>query len=132
MGGGWPGSNPKDAEFFARIGEVPLSQARICAFGSTRYKQTHCDHDGNIQALLQARTPGVTLVGKSWDLHVTAVIETTLAENLAMIEDSVRYLKNAGKEVVYDAEHFFDGWKASPDYALATLLAAARGGADFL
>jgi 2-isopropylmalate synthase len=130
--GGWPGSNPKDAEFFARIREVPLQQARICAFGSTRYKQTHCDHDGNIQALLQARTPVVTLVGKSWDLHVTAVIETTLAENLAMIEDSVLYFKRAGKEVVYDAEHFFDGWKANPEYALATLEAAARGGADFL
>jgi 2-isopropylmalate synthase len=130
--GGWPGSNPKDAEFFARIRQAPLRQAKVCAFGSTRYKQTHCDRDANIQALLAASTPVVTLVGKSWDLHVVEVIETTLDENLAMIEDSVRYLKRAGKEVVYDAEHFFDGWKANPGYALATLEAAARGGADFL
>jgi len=130
--GGWPGSNPKDAEFFARIREVPLQQAKICAFGSTRYKETHCDRDANIQALLAARTPVVTLVGKSWDLHVEQVIETTLDENLAMIEDSVRYMKSAGKEVVYDAEHFFDGWKRNPGYAAATLEAAARGGADFL
>ncbi|HVR29636.1 MAG TPA: citramalate synthase [Thermoanaerobaculia bacterium] len=130
--GGWPGSNPKDAEFFARVREIPLRQARICAFGSTRYKQTHCDRDANIQALLEARTPVVTLVGKSWDLHVEQVIETTLAENLAMVEDSVRYVKRAGREVVYDAEHFFDGWKANPGYAIATLEAAARGGADFL
>ena len=130
--GGWPGSNPKDVEFFARIREVPLLQAKICAFGSTRYKQTTCDHDANIQMLLEAHTPVVTLVGKSWDLHVRSVIETTLPENLAMIEDSVRYLKRAGKELVYDAEHFFDGWKANRDYALETLRAAAAGGADFL
>jgi 2-isopropylmalate synthase len=130
--GGWPGSNPKDVEFFARIREVPLRQAKICAFGSTRYKQSHCDHDANIQMLLEARTPVVTLVGKSWDLHVREVIETTLPENLAMIEDSVRYLKRAGRELVYDAEHFFDGWKANPQYALDTLRAAAAGGADFV
>src|SRR5688572_24917777 len=130
--GGWPGSNPKDVGFFERIREVPLRQARICAFGSTRYKQTHCDRDANIQALIAARTPVVTLVGKSWTLHVTDVIETTLGENLEMIEDSVRYLKSAGKELVYDAEHFFDGWKTDPQYAMATLDAAARGGADFL
>ncbi len=111
---------------------MPLQQAKICAFGSTRHKQTHCDHDANIQMLIEARTPVVTLVGKSWDLHVREVIETTLPENLAMIEDSVRYLKRAGRELVYDAEHFFDGWKANPQYALETLRAAAAGGADFV
>ena len=85
--GGWPGSNPKDAEFFARIREIELHQARICAFGSTRYKNTTCEGDANIQALVEADTPVVTLVGKSWDLHVTEVIGTTLRENEAMIAD---------------------------------------------
>ncbi|MEE2777941.1 MAG: citramalate synthase [Acidobacteriota bacterium] len=130
--GGWPGSNPKDAEFFACIQDVELGQAKICAFGSTRYKDIACDDDGNLQALLEARTPVVTLVGKSWDLHATDVIETSLDENRAMIGDSVRYMKEAGKEVVYDAEHFFDGYKANPEYALSTLEAAQEGGADFL
>ena len=130
--GGWPGSNPKDAEFFSQIRQAPLEQAKVCAFGSTRYKNTTCEDDGNIIALLAAETPVVTLVGKSWDLHVEAVIETTLEENLAMIEDSVRYMREAEKEVVYDAEHFFDGYKANPRYALETLEAAERGGADFL
>jgi 2-isopropylmalate synthase len=130
--GGWPGSNPKDAEFFARQNELKLKQAKIAAFGSTRYKETTCDKDANIQALVAANTPVVTLVGKSWDLHVTHVLETDREENLNMILESVQYFKERGKEVIYDAEHFFDGYKANPEYALLTLKAAAQGGADCL
>ena len=130
--GGWPGSNPKDAEFFARQHELHLKTAKITAFGSTRYKNTTCDQDVNIQALLEANTPVVTLVGKSWDLHVTHVLETDMEENLDMISESVHYFKAKEKEVVYDAEHFFDGYKANTDYAMLTLKAAAEGGADSL
>lgn len=130
--GGWPGSNPKDAEFFAQIQHEDLQHARIAAFGSTRRAMSCCDDDPNIRALVQANTPVVTLVGKSWTLHVEKVLETTLAENLAMIAESVVYFKTLGKEVVYDAEHFFDGYQANPDYALATLRAAVRAGADCL
>lgn len=130
--GGWPGSNPKDAEFFRRIREVPLRQARIAAFGSTRHAGTTCADDANIQALIAANTPVVTLVGKSSTLHVEQVLETTLAENLAMIADSVSFFKAQGKEVVYDAEHFFDGYRLNREYALATLRAAAEAGADCL
>jgi 2-isopropylmalate synthase len=130
--GGWPGSNPKDAEFFARQGELKLKQAKIAAFGSTRYKNTTCDDDANIQALVEANTPVVTLVGKSWDLHVHHILETDPEENLNMIQESVAYFKKRNKEVIYDAEHFFDGYKANPDYALLTLKAAVMGGADCL
>lgn len=130
--GGWPGSNPKDAEFFQRIKAVPLRQARVAAFGSTRRANTPCAEDTNISALVAADTPVVTLVGKSWTLHVEKVIETSLDENLAMIGESVAYFKAMGKEVIYDAEHFFDGYRAHPEYALATLTAAARAGADCL
>jgi 2-isopropylmalate synthase len=130
--GGWPGSNPKDAEFFARQNELRLKQAKIAAFGSTRYKNTTCDQDANIQALVEANTPVVTLVGKSWDLHVHHVLETHLEENLDMILESVQYFKARGKEVIYDAEHFFDGYKANPDYTLLTLKAAVQAGADCL
>ncbi len=128
--GGWPGSNPKDAEFFERQGELNLKQAKIAAFGSTRYKNTTCDEDANVQALVAANTPVVTLVGKSWDLHVHHVLETHDEENLDMIAESVQYFKERGKEVIYDAEHFFDGYKANPDYALLTLQAALDNGAD--
>lgn len=130
--GGWPGSNPKDAEFFARQGELKLKNAKISAFGSTRYKDTTCDDDANIQALVKANTPVVTLVGKSWDLHVHHILETDPEENLNMIHESVQYFKQRDKEVVYDAEHFFDGYKANADYALLTLKAAVEGGADCL
>ena len=130
--GGWPGSNPKDAEFFARQGELNLKTAKIAAFGSTRYKGTTCDTDGNIQALVAANTPVVTLVGKSWDLHVHHVLETDPEENLDMILESVAYFKERDKEVVYDAEHFFDGYKANPEYTMLTLKAAVEGGADCL
>jgi 2-isopropylmalate synthase len=130
--GGWPGSNPKDAEFFARQGELNLKRARIAAFGSTRYKGTTCDTDANIQALVEANTPVVTLVGKSWDLHVHHVLETDSEENLDMILESVTYFKERNIEVIYDAEHFFDGYKANPDYTMLTLKAAVQGGADCL
>ncbi len=128
--GGWPGSNPKDAEFFARAKSLNLKNAKIAAFGSTRYKNTTCDTDANIQALVEAETPVVTLVGKTWDLHVHKVLEADPEENLAMIQESVAYFKARGKEVIYDAEHFFDGYKANPDYALMTLQVAAEAGAD--
>ncbi|MCI0397356.1 MAG: citramalate synthase [Chloroflexi bacterium] len=127
--GGWPGSNPKDADFFRAARQMTFRHAKIAAFGSTRRKDTTPDADPNIQALLAAETPVVTLVGKSWDLHVYDVLETDLEENLAMIAESVAYLKAQGKEVVYDAEHFFDGYKAKPEYALLTLKVAAGHGA---
>jgi 2-isopropylmalate synthase len=130
--GGWPGSNPKDAAFFDRARSMRFKHAKIAAFGSTLKKGSRPENDANIQALLAAGTPVVTLVGKSWDLHVTDVLEATLAENLGMIAESVAYFKARGKEVVYDAEHFFDGYKANPEYALKTLHAAAEAGADIL
>ncbi|HEX9616313.1 MAG TPA: citramalate synthase [Anaerolineales bacterium] len=130
--GGWPGSNPKDAAFFERARQLPLKNARIAAFGSTMKKGSQPESDPNLQALLAAGTPVVTLVGKSWDLHVLEVLETTPESNLEMIARSVAYFKARGKEVIYDAEHFFDGYKAAPAYALATLRAAAGAGADVL
>ncbi len=130
--GGWPGSNPKDAEFFQQVRDMPLQQARLTAFGSTRRANTRCEDNPNIQALAAAMTPAVTLFGKSSTLHVEKVLETTLDENLAMIADSVGYFKQMDREVVYDAEHFFDGYRLNPAYALATLEAAARAGADWL
>jgi 2-isopropylmalate synthase len=130
--GGWPGSNPKDAEFFVRIADVPLRNARVAAFGSTRHADTRCEADANTQALVAANTPVVTLVGKSSTLHVERVLETTREENLRMIADSVAYFKARGKEVVYDAEHFFDGYRLDPAYALATIGAAATAGADWI
>ena len=128
--GGWPGSNPKDAEFFDAVQGMQFKHARITAFGSTRYKNSVPENDPNIQALVDAKTPVVTLVGKSWDLHVHDVLETDLEENLQMISDSVKYLKELGKEVIYDAEHFFDGYKANPEYALLTIQVADQAGAD--
>jgi 2-isopropylmalate synthase len=127
--GGWPGSNPKDAEFFQRIQQVELRQAKIAAFGSTRHAKNTCENDPNIRALVEANTPVVTLVGKSSTLHVEKVLETTLEENVRMIADSVAYFRNLGKEVVYDAEHFFDGYKLDAEYALETVAAAAAAGA---
>ena len=130
--GGWPGSNPRDMAFFEKAVDLNLEHAKIASFGSTRRAGTSVEEDSQIQLLLAANTPVVTIFGKSWLLHVTDVIRTTAEENLAMIEDSVRYLKEQGKEVVYDAEHFFDGYLNDPEYALSTLEAAKRGGADFL
>jgi 2-isopropylmalate synthase len=130
--GGWPGSNPKDAEFFQRVKNLKLRHARVAAFGSTRRAGGMCEDDANIRALVEADTPVVTLVGKSSTLHVEKVLETTREENLAMIADSVAFFKRLGKEVVYDAEHFFDGYKLDAAYALSTLMAAAEAGADVL
>jgi 2-isopropylmalate synthase len=130
--GGWPGSNPKDAEFFARAAKMSLGQAKLAAFGSTRHKDTTCEQDTNLTALLAAKTPVVTLVGKNWDYHVTHVLNATLEENLAMIRESVAYIKGQGREVVFDAEHFFDGFLANREYSLAALKAAAEAGADWL
>jgi 2-isopropylmalate synthase len=130
--GGWPGSNPKDAEFFQRIVDEPLRQARLAAFGSTRRVGIRCEDDANLRALISARTPVVTVVGKSSTLHVERVLETTPDENLAMVGESVAWLAEQGREVVYDAEHFFDGWLLDPGYALATLEAAAASGASWI
>ncbi len=128
--GGWPGSNPKDVEFFQRVRGIGLRHAKVAAFGSTRRKGGSCADDANLQALLEAQTPVVTLVAKAWDYHVDAVLGTTLEENLAMVRDSVAYMKEHGREVFLDAEHFFDGYKANPEYAVAVLLAAEEAGAD--
>ena len=130
--GGWPGSNPKDMAFFKEISKAGIKNAKIAAFGSTRKANVKVSEDPQIKALLDAGTKVVTIFGKSWDLHVTEVFKTSLKENLSMIEGSVRYLKSKRREVIYDAEHFFDGFKANPDYAIKTLQAAARGGASNL
>jgi 2-isopropylmalate synthase len=130
--GGWPGSNPKDAEFFRRIAGAGLGHAKVAAFGSTRRAGTLCADDANVRALEEAATPVVTLVGKSSTLHVERVLETTRTENLRMIEDTVGYFKRRGREVVYDAEHFFDGWALDDGYTLDTVRAAAAAGADWV
>ncbi len=128
--GGWPGSNPKDVEFFEKFHLLKLQTAKVAAFGSTRRKNTKPEDDANLRLLIEANTPVITLFGKSWDLHVTDVLQTSMEENLAMIGDSVAYCKSHDKEVIYDAEHFFDGYKANPEYALATVKTAAVNGAD--
>ena len=129
--GGWPGSNPKDMEFFERAQtELKLKQAKVTAFGSTCRPGVDPADDAQVQLLIQANTPAIAVFGKSWDLHVTEVLRTNLEENLRMIRDTVRYLTEHGREVVYDAEHFFDGYRANPEYALATLQAAIIGGAS--
>jgi len=130
--GGWPGSNPKDVEFFQEAKKLKLKHAKLAAFGSTRRADTPVAEDAQVRLLLDAETPVVTIFGKSWALHVTEVLRTTVEENRAMIHDTVAHLKQHGREVIYDAEHFFDGYKDSPDHALATLEAAATGGADCL
>ena len=130
--GGWPGSNPKDVSFFEKAADLDWRHSRITAFGSTRRKNTGVDDDPQIQLLLEANTPTVTFFGKTWLLHVTEVLGTTEKENTAMIEDTARFLKENRREVIYDAEHFFDGYKNNPDYALETLEAAKRGGADWV
>ena len=130
--GGWPGSNPRDMEFFQLIQEETFSHAKIAAFGSTRRVNVTASEDPQLQMLLDANTPVVTIFGKTWLLHVTEVLKTTPKANLEMIEDSVAYLTKMGKEVIYDAEHFFDGYKNDPEYALATLKAAIEGGASFV
>lgn len=130
--GGWPGSNPRDMAFFEQAVDLNLRHAKIASFGSTRRASTNVEDDAQIKLLLNASTPVVTIFGKTWLLHVSKVLRTTPEENLAMIEDTVRYLKEQGKEVVYDAEHFFDGYSDNSDYAMSTLESAQKGGADFL
>ena len=128
--GGWPGSNPKEREYFQRVRSLPLVNATIAAFGSTRRAGVAPDQDPNLQALLDSQAPVLTLVGKTWDLHVTRILETSLEENLAMIADSVAYLRSQGRRVFFDAEHFFDGYKADQDFALRCVEAAAEAGAE--
>jgi 2-isopropylmalate synthase len=128
--GGWPGSNPKDVEFFERARDMQWKNALITAFGSTCRVKGGPEDDANIKALLDSQTPVCTIFGKTWTLHVTDVLLTTLEDNLRIIEQSVAYLKSNGKRVIYDAEHFFDGYKADSSYALETLKAAIRGGAE--
>jgi 2-isopropylmalate synthase len=130
--GGWPGSNPKDIEFFAEAKRRTFKNARLAAFGATRRKGVTAAADDQVRLLLDAETPVVTIVGKTWLLHVKEVLQTTADENVAMIEDTIRHLKSQGRFVVYDAEHSFDGYKDEPEYALATLEAAERGGADVI
>jgi 2-isopropylmalate synthase len=128
--GGWPGSNPKDVEFFERARDLEWKNARIAAFGSTCRVKGGPEDDSNIKALIDSHTPVCTLFGKTWTLHVTDVLLTTLDDNLRIIEQSVAYLKTNGRQVIYDAEHFFDGYKADCAYAVETLKAAIRGGAE--
>ena len=130
--GGWPGSNPKDKEFFARAAEIPWRNAELAAFGATRRPNRSADGDADLETLLVANTPIVTLVGKSWTLHVDEALRTSREENLAMIADSARFFVREGRRVVFDAEHFFDGYVADSAYALECLAAAAGAGADTL
>ena len=129
---GNPGSNPKDIEFFQRVAEWKLTNARLCAFGSTCRKETTPEEDPNVLSLLDAGTPSVAIFGKTWDLHVLQVLNTTLAENLRLVRDTVGFFKQHGKEVIFDAEHFFDGFLNNPAYAMKVLAAANDAGADVL
>ncbi len=128
--GGWPGANPKDIEFFQIMKSTPLQHAKMVAFGSTRKAKNSAKADPTMEALLAAETEIVTIFGKSWTLHVTEALETTLAINLELIADSIAFLKSRGRRVFYDAEHFFDGFKTDPDYALTTIQMAAEAGAE--
>ncbi|MDN5347587.1 MAG: 2-isopropylmalate synthase [Clostridia bacterium] len=130
--GGWPGANPKDMEFFQRAKKLAWQRARLAAFCRTRKPGQRAEEDENLLAVLASGARIATVVGKSWDLHVLQALQTELEENLRMISDSVRFLVDQGLEVIYDAEHFFDGFKADPDYAVATLKAAAAAGATWL
>ena len=130
--GGWPGSSPKDARFFEMARKVSFKTTRLAAFSSTRRAHISPENDGNIQALLKAETEIVTIFGKSWDLHVSEILGVSLDENLRIIEESVAYLKKQGRQVIYDAEHFFDGHERNPVYALKTVKAAMDAGADII
>ncbi|MEH1792254.1 MULTISPECIES: citramalate synthase [unclassified Nostoc] len=130
--GGWPGANPKDVQFFWQLQEDPLKQAEVVAFCSTRRPNSTAATEPMLQDILAAGTRWVTIFGKSWDLHVTTSLKTTLEENLAMIRDTIEYLRSQGRRIIYDAEHWFDGYKHNPDYALQTLEAAIASGAEWL
>jgi 2-isopropylmalate synthase len=129
---GNPGSNPKDLEFFALAARMDLKHTRLSAFGSTRRRDIRVEDDENVGSLLKADTPVIVIFGKSWDFHVTDVIRTTLEENLRMIEETIAFFVSKGKEVIFDAEHFFDGYVNNPEYAVETLKAAVRGGSNTL
>ena len=129
---GWPASNPKDTEFFAAAASARLRTARLTAFGATRHKHRRAEEDDNLKGLAAAKAPVACIFGKAWDFHVREALQTSLDENLAMIADSVRFLKAHGKETIFDAEHFFDGFKASAEYALEALRAAEKAGADWI
>lgn len=128
--GGWPGSNPKDIDFFKEVWDLELKNAQIVAFGSTRRAGTSVRDDANIQAIMASKVKVASIFGKTWDFHVTHALDTSLEENLSMISDTVSYLKEKGLTVIYDAEHFFDGYNANSEYAVATIKAAAEAGAD--
>ncbi|QEH33208.1 2-isopropylmalate synthase [Aquisphaera giovannonii] len=130
--GGYPLSNPKDTSFFRAVGDLPLKHARVAAFGMTRRRDIAAEDDQGMKALVAARTPVVTIVGKTWDMHVLEVLGVSLAENLRMIGDSIAFCRSHVPEVIYDAEHFFDGFRRNPDYALETIRAAADAGAAWI
>lgn len=130
--GGWPGANPKDVQFFWKLKEEPLQNSQIVAFCSTRRPNLAAAEDKMLQAILAAGTHWVTIFGKSWDLHVTETLKTSLEENLAMIRDTIEYLRSQGRKVIYDAEHWFDGYKHNPEYAISTLKTALNAGAEWL
>ena len=130
--GGYPLSNQKDVEFFQHAGDLDLNYAKVCAFGMTRRKGIAAADDPGMRALVASHAPVVTLVGKTWDFHVTDVLRVKPEENLEMITDSVRFIVDSGQRVIYDAEHFFDGWKRNPDYAVQTIQAAAVAGAEMV
>ncbi len=127
--GGWPGSNPKDNQFFKEARKIKFKHARLTAFGSTRRKNIKASEDPNLQAIVASKVPVACIFGKSWDMQVIHALQTTLEENLNMIRDSVRFLRSKKMDVIYDAEHFFDGYRANPEYALKALKAAHEGGA---
>ncbi len=129
---GWPGSNPKDISFFQKVKSLKLKHAKITAFGSTRHAKNSAENDPNIQALIQADTEVVTIFGKTWDFHVLNALRVELSDNLEMIADSIRYLKEQGRFVIYDAEHFFDGYKNNPEYAVKTIESAQNAGAGII
>ncbi len=129
---GNPGSNPKDIEFFEKVRTISLKSAKLTAFGSTRRRDISVEDDKNVQSLMDAHTPVIAIFGKTWDFHVTKIIKTTLEENEKMVFETLSYFKKKGKEVIFDAEHFFDGYKANPEYAFRVLKAAVEGGADCL
>ena len=128
--GGWPGSNPKDVEYFKKVNELNLKNAKIVAFGSTRRANSKVQSDVILNALLQAKTDYITIVGKSWDMHVDIALGVSKEENLKMIEESIEFLKLNNKKVFFDAEHFFDGFKSNPEYALSVIKCASNAGAD--
>ena len=128
--GGWPGSNPISAEYFNRIHELKLKNSKLAAFGSTRHIKNTPEEDPNLRALLAAKTPAITIFGKTWDIHVTDALRISLEDNLQIIEDSLAFLRPQVEFLFYDAEHFFDGFKNNKDYALKTIAAAVRGGAE--